>query len=163
MFVHCGSFHMLTIFYWINTDHFHVSEPKVKVILEAQSWYFGLFLPSLTSYKTHKYQFLQKWAFFLHQCILDYYFIKLEQHIYYRHIMAKHLKIQFFCSIFTNPAKKSDLLKNSTKIILFCMLFLSLHNQKRFSALFIHIYYLDLEYDNLKKKNFKNHKMKVQE
>ena len=32
---------------------------------------------------------------------------------------------------------------------MFCMLFLSLHNQKRFSALFIHIFYLDLEYDNL--------------
>ena len=43
------------------------------------------------------------------------------------------------------------------------MLFLCLHNQKRFSALFNDIYYLDLEYDNLKKKNFKNHKMKVQE
>ena len=67
--------------------------------------------------------------------------------------MAKHLKSTFFGSIFTNPAKKSDLFKNSTKIILFCMLFLCLHNQKRFSALFNDIYHLDLEYDNFLKKN----------
>ena len=32
------------------------------------------------------------------------------------------------------------------------MLFFSLHNQKWFSALFIHIYYLDLEYDHFLKK-----------
>ena len=46
----------------MNLDHFHVSESKVKVTVEAQSWSFGSFWPTLTSYKIRKYQFVEKRA-----------------------------------------------------------------------------------------------------